>query len=205
MTTQENAVAEVMRWKPALLAELQKQIAGKDLVYQELDHHNFEYHEKFPDSVYLIAVGHPPKSGELDYRSIIIGSAIEEADVKSNPNRFGPHLISSEVVEYSKKFVNSFRCGYPHHILYAPRANGVPSYKSVVKSAIKRSGNQEQSPKKDEAVERAQVSSGKGYLISPIRGSGDVMLHIGMVRLNKEIAEQIVKLIDNEENPVPAL
>lgn len=201
MTTQENAINEVKRWKPALLAELQRQTAGKNVNYEELDF-EFEYHEKLANPVYIIAIGDPPKPGEVDHRSLIIGSAIEEADVKTNPNRFVPHLVSSEVVEYSEKFGKG-RCGYPHHILYAPRANGIPSYKSVVKRAVKRSGSQEQSPKKttqEKAEKNSQVSSGKGYLISPIRGSDEVMLHIGMVRLNKEVAEQIAGLIDGNED-----
>jgi len=199
MTTQENAINEVRRWKQALLAELQRQTAGKELNYEEVDF-GFDYHEKLPTPVYIIAIGDPPKSGEVDHRSLIIGSAVEEADVKTNPNRFVPHLISSEVVEYSEKFGKG-RCGYPHHILYAPRANGIPSYKSVVKRAIKRSGSQEQPTKKiiQNRTEKTTISSGKGYLISPIKGSDDVMLHIGMVRLNKEVAEQIAKLIDNED------
>jgi hypothetical protein len=196
MTTQENSINEVKRWKPALLAELDRQSVGKNLKYEELDC-GFEYHEKLANAIYVIAIGEPPKPGETDHRSLIIGAAIEEADVKTNPNRFVPHLVSSEVVEYSEKFGKG-RCGYPHHILYAPRANGIPSYKSVVKRAIKRSGSQEQIPKKtqEKTEKSAQVSSGKGYLVSSIRGSDEVMLHIGMVRVKKEVAEQIAKLID---------
>jgi hypothetical protein len=212
MTTQENAINEVKRWKPALLAELQRQTAGKT-PYQELsvDH---DYHDKFSDPVYIIAIGEPPPisdNGEvgIDHRSLIIGLAIEEAEVVENPDRFVPHLVSSEITEFSEKSLASGnlnaitgkplgRCGYPHHILYAPRANGIPSYKSVVKRAIKRSGVQT-APKKVTSVRTTapvQVTGGRGCLISPIKGSDEVALHIGMVRVSREVADSITKLID---------
>jgi hypothetical protein len=202
MTTQENATSEVTRWKPALLAELQRQTAGKGISYQELEP-THDYHEKLSNPVYIIAIGEPPNPGDVDHRSLIIGVAIEEADVKSNPNRFVPHLVSSEVVEFSEKFGKG-RCGYPHHILYAPRANGIPSYKSVVKRAIKRSGIQD-APKKIATVRPERGSSqvswqGKGYLISPIRGSNEVVLHIGMFRTTREIADKIAKLVDGVDD-----
>jgi hypothetical protein len=238
MTTQEIATSEIQRWKPALLAELQRQAAGK-IPFQELgrDH---DYHEKLPNPVYIIAIGTPPSesfeaycldangkevskifdSSEeaescavekgyktrvvlgVDHRSLIIGAAVEEAAIETNPNRFVPHLISSEVVEFSEKFGRG-RCGYPHHILYASRANGIPSYKSVVKRALKRSGTQD-TPKKT-TISRPErtpvpVSSGKGYLISPIKGSDEVVLHIGMLRTNRSVAEKITKLIDGVED-----
>ncbi len=144
----------------------------------------------------------------VDLRSLIVGVVIEEADVKTSPNRFVPHLVSSEVIEYSTKFKIG-RNGYPHHIMFAPRANGIPSYKSVVNRAIKRSGVPSEQPKKApvyvETSERGlhtgavKISTtGKGYLLSHVSGSDDMLLHIGTLRLPKEKIDKIIRIIEDE-------
>jgi len=138
----------------------------------------------------------------VDLRSLIVGVVIEEADVKTSPNRFVPHLVSSEVIEYSTKFKIG-RNGYPHHIMFAPRANGIPSYKSVVNRAIKRSGVPSEQPKKapvyaSQKSEKEVSTTGKGYLLSHVSGSDDMLLHIGTLRLPKEKIDKIVRIIEDE-------
>ena len=199
MMNLEEAKREIERWHDALVAELQRQTAGKNIPWAEVSL-DLPYHEKLENAMYIIAIGEPPAEGETDYRSLIIGAALEEADVRTSPNRFVPHLVSSEVVEFSEKFKKG-RCGYPHHILYALRASGVPSYKSVVKSAIKRSGSEAQVKKPatpSYKPEKPQTSGGNGYLINPIKGTNDVLLHVGMLRMPRDKASRIVAIFEEE-------
>lgn len=232
MMSLEESQQELRKWKPALMAELQKQASAKKLPWSEVGN-DFEYHQRLEGQVFAIVIGegeitrfalknkdgktigyvdtekeateaigeskaHSFQEEKKDSRSMIIGAVIEEADVKSSPNRFVPYLISSEVVEFSEKFSRG-RNGYPHHIQFAPRANGVPSFKSVVKRAICRFGcEEEEKPQVKQKQDKPIPStSGKGYLISQIKGSDDVFLHIGTMKLTREKMEKIITILDS--------